>query len=103
MSSSEYEYLISLNETYRDSNSFHATNPFASEVEEWYRLSTRAETAMNDMVTSMFLDVAMSDNVSNAEQNSRIRHASQSNSSKASSDSADFTNRTPTNRGLRPW
>ena len=92
------EYLIPVNETYRESHSFHANNPFASEVEEWYRLSTRAETAMDDMVTSMFLDHAMWDNVSNAEQNSRITHATQPNSPKASTDSADHANGTPRNR-----
>ena len=59
MSLSECECLIPLNEGSRDSNTFHDTNPFASEVEDLYRLKTRAEMPIDDVVTNMFLDDAM--------------------------------------------
>ena len=94
----ESEYLIPLNEWSGESNAFHATNLFASELEEMYKLSTRAEAAIDDVVTNMFLEDAMSDKVSNAEQNLLITHACQPNTSEASSDSADLTKGTSKNQ-----
>ena len=94
MKSGEIEYLKSLNESNRQSSGFHATNPFASDVEELSRLSARAEIAADDMIANMFLYDVMSDNVSIADQNSQMAYFSQLNHSRASSDSANFVNGT---------
>ena len=99
MKSGEIEYLKSLNESNRQSSGFHATNPFASDVEELSRLSARAEIAADDMIANMFLCDVMSNNMSNAEQNSQMAYISQLNSSRASSDSAYFVNGTAMNCG----
>ena len=99
MKSGEIEYLKSLNESTRQSSGFHATNPFASDVEELSRLSARAEIAADDMIANMFLYDVMSDNVSIADQNSQMAYFSQLNSSRASSDSANFVNGTAMNCG----
>ena len=99
MNSGEIEHLKSLNESNRQSSSFHVTNPFASEVEELSRLSARAEIAADDMIANMFLCDVMSNNMSNAEQNSQMAYISQLNSSRASSDSAYFVNGTAMNCG----
>ena len=99
MKSGEIEYLKSLNESNRQSSGFHATNPFASDVEELSRLSARAEIAADDIIANMFLYDVMSDNMSNAEQNSQMAYISQLNSSRASSDSAYFVNGTAMNCG----
>ena len=97
MSWSEWEYSIPSNEALWETNSFHATNPFASDIEDWHRLSTQIEVAPPDTITNIFLDDERSDNVSNAEQNLRIAQANQSNSSQASPDSAEIANQTPIN------
>ena len=97
MSWSEREYSIPSNEALWETNSFHATNPFASDIEDWHRLSTQIEIAPSDTITNIFLDDEMLDNVSNAEQTLRIAQANQSNSSQASPDSAEFANQTPIN------
>ena len=97
MKSGEIEYLKSLNESNRQSSGFHATNPFASDVEELSRLSARAEIAADDMIANMFLYDVMSDNVSIADQNSQMAYFSQLNHSRASSDSANFVNGTAMN------
>ena len=99
MKSGEIEYLKSLNESNRHSSGFHATNPFASDVEELSRLSARAEIAADDMIANMFLYDVMSDNVSIADQNSQMAYFSQLNHSRASSDSANFVNGTAMNCG----
>ena len=99
MNSGEIEHLKSLNESNRQSSSFHVTNPFASEVEELSRLSARAEIAADDMIANIFLYDVMSDNMSNAEQNSQMAYFSQLNSSRTSSDSANFVNGTAMNCG----
>ena len=99
MKSGEIEYLKSLNESNRQSSGFHATNPFASDVEDLSRLSARAEIAADDMIANMFLYDVMSNNMSNAEQNSQMAYISQLNSSRASSDSAYFVNGTAMNCG----
>ena len=99
MKSGEIEYMKSLNESNRQSSGFHATNPFASDVEELSRLSARAEIAADDMIANMFLYDVMSDNVSIADQNSQMAYFSQLNSSRASSDSANFINGTTMNCG----
>ena len=99
MKSGEIEYLKSLNESNRQSSGFHATNPFASDVEELSRHSARAEIAADDIIANMFLYDVMSDNMSNAEQNSQVAYFSQLNSSRASSDSAYFVNGTAMNCG----
>ena len=99
MKSGEIEYLKSLNESNRQSSGFHATNPFASDVEELSRLSARAEIAADDMIANMFLYDVMSDNVSIADQNSQMAYFSQLNHSRASSDSANFVNGTAMNCG----
>ena len=99
MKSGEIEYLKSLNESNRQSSGFHATNPFASDVEELSRLCARAEIAADDIIANMFLYDVMSDNMSNAEQNSQMAYISQLNSSRASSDSAYFVNGTAMNCG----
>ena len=66
MSLSEWEYLRSLNELSWKSNGFHATNPFASDVEVLSRLIIPAgNVSLDEMIASMFSDI-MSDNVSNA-------------------------------------
>ena len=66
MSLSEWEYLRSLNELSWKFNGFHATNPFASDVEVLSRLNIPAENvSLDGMIARMFLDI-MSDNVSNA-------------------------------------
>ena len=95
MSWNELEYSISSNEALWETNSFHATNSFASDIEDWHRLSTQIEVAPPDTITNMFLDDEMSDNASNAEQNLCIAQANQSNSSQASPDSAEIANQTP--------
>ena len=97
MSWNEWEYSIPSNEAFWETNSFHATNPFASDIEDWYRLSTQVEVAPPDTITNIFLDDEMSDNVSNAEQNLRMAQANQSKSSQASPDSAKIANQTPIN------
>ena len=99
MKSGEIEYLKSLNESNRQSSGFHATNPFASDVEELSRLSARAEIAADDMIANMFLYDVMSDNMSIADQNSQMAYFSQLNHSRASSDSANFVNGTAMNCG----
>ena len=99
MKSGEIEYLKSLNESNRQSSGFHATNPFASDVEELSRLSARADIAADDMIANMFLYDVMSDNVSIADQNSQMAYFSQLNHSRASSDSANFVNGTAMNCG----
>ena len=99
MKSGEIEYLKSLNESNRQSSGFHATNPFASDVEELSRLSARAEITADDMIANMFLYDVMSDNVSIADQNSQMAFFSQLNHSRASSDSANFVNGTAMNCG----
>ena len=99
MKSGEIEYLKSLNESNRQSSGFHATNPFASDVEELSRLSARAEIAADDMIANMFLYDVMSDNVSITDQNSQMAYFSQLNHSRASSDSANFVNGTAMNCG----
>ena len=99
MKSGEIEYLKSLNESNRQSSGFHATNPFASDVEELSRLSARAEIAADDMIANMFLYDVMSDNVSISDQNSQMAYFSQLNHSRASSDSANFVNGTAMNCG----
>ena len=99
MKSGEIEYLKSLNESNRQSSGFHATNPFASDVEELSRLSARAEIAADDMIANLFLYDVMSDNVSIADQNSQMAYFSQLNHSRASSDSANFVNGTAMNCG----
>ena len=99
MKSGEIEYLKSLNESNRQSSGFHATNPFASDVEELSRLSARAEITADDMIANMFLYDVMSDNVSIADQNSQMAYFSQLNHSRASSDSANFVNGTAMNCG----
>ena len=99
MNSGEIEHLKSLNESNRQSSSFHVTNPFASEVEELSGLSARAEIAADDIIANMFLYDVMSDNMSNAEQNSQMAYFSQLNSSRTSSDSANFVNGTAMNCG----
>ena len=99
MKSGEIEYLKSLNESNRQSSSFHVTNPFARSVEELSRLSARAEIAADDMIANMFLYDVMSDNVSIADQNSQMAYFSQLNHSRASSDSANFVNGTAMNCG----
>ena len=98
MSLSEWEYLIPLNEASWEIVGFHATNPFARDIEELSTLSTQAEMASPDVIAEMFLDDVMSDNLSNVEQNSRIAQSSQSNSSQASPDSAEIEIGTPMNR-----
>ena len=75
---------------------FHVTNSSTSNVEALSRLSARVENVSDDVIVIMFLDV-MSDNVSNAEQNSEMLQGSQPNSSRASSDSANSLEYTPTN------
>ena len=99
MKSGEIEYLKSLNESNRQSSGFHATNPFVSDVEDLSRLSARAEIAADDMIANMFLYDVMSNNMSNAEQNSQMAYISQLNSSRASPDSAYFVNGTAMNCG----
>ena len=84
MNSGEIEHLKSWNESNRQTNSFHVTNPFASDVEELSRLSARAEIAAEDMIASRLLCDVMSDNVSIADQNSQMAYFSQLNSSRAS-------------------
>ena len=98
MSLSEWEYLIPLNEASWESDGFHATNPFARDIEELSTLSTQAEIATPEVIADIFLDNLMSDNLSNVEQNSRIAQSSQQSSSQASSDSAELANETPMNR-----
>ena len=98
MSLSEWEYLIPFNEASWESDGFHATNPFARDIEELSTLSTQAEIATPDVIADIFLDNLMSDNLSNVEQNSRIAQSSQQSSSQASSDSAELANETPMNR-----
>ena len=97
MSWSEWEYSIPSTEALWETNGFHATNPFASDIEDWHRLSTQVEVAPPDMIANIFLDDEMSDNVSNAEQNLRIAQANQSNSSQAFPDSGELVNQTPIN------
>ena len=98
MSLSDWEYSISLVRLSWESNSFHATNSFASEVDALSRLSTRVENVSDDMIANMFLE-AMSDHVSNVEQSSEIMQGSQPNSLRASSDSANSVDGTATNLG----
>ena len=97
MSLSGWEYFIPLCEVPREPNKFNATNPFASDIEDWHRLGTQVEVAPPDAIAGMFSDDGMSDNVSKAEQNFRIAQSSQSNSSQASPDSAELANETPIN------
>ena len=97
MSLSGWENFIPLREVPREPNDFHATNPFASDIEDWHRLGTQVEVAPPDAIADMFSDDDMSDNVSKAEQNLRIAHSSQSNSSQASPVSAELDNETPIN------
>ena len=103
MSWNEWEYSIPSNEALWETNSFHATNPFASDIEDWYRLSTQVEVAPPDTITNIFLDDEMADNVSNAEQNLRMAQANQSKSSQASPDSAKIANQTPINNNNNVW
>ena len=97
MSLSEWEYLLFVSETSLESSEFHATNPFANNIEELQTLSTQAEIAQLDLIADLFLDDVMSDNVSNIEQNSQIAHSGQANSSKMSFDSTELANETPMN------
>ena len=97
MSLSEWEYLLFVSETSLESSEFHATNPFANNIEELHTLSIQAEIAPLDMIADLFLDDVMSDNVSNIEQNSQIAHTGQANSSKMSFDSTELANETPMN------
>ena len=97
MSLSEWEYLLFASETSLESSEFHATNPFANNIEELHTLSTQAEIAPLDIIADLFLDDVMSDNVSNIEQNSQIARTSQANSSKMSFDSTEIANATPMN------
>ena len=90
MNSGEIEHLKSWNESSRQTNSFHVTNPFASDVEE---------IAAEGMIASMLLCDVMSDNESIADQNSQMAYFSQLNSSRASSDSANFVSGTAMNCG----
>ena len=83
------DHLRSLKESNSHPGNFHVTNPFASDVETLSRLSARAETATDDLIASMFLDVT-SDNVFNAEQSSQMAHTSRPNSSQASPNRANF-------------
>ena len=69
----------------------------ASDVEELSRLSARAEIAAEDMIASRLLCDVMSDNVSIADRNSQMGYFSQLNSSRASSDSANFVSGTAMN------
>ena len=84
--------MTSLSEVTRESSSFHVTNPITSIVEALSRLSARVENVSDDVFANMFLDV-MSNNVSNAEQNSEMLQGSQPNSSRASSDSANSSDK----------
>ena len=97
MSLSEWEYLLFASETSLEYSEFHATNPFANNIEELHTLSTQAEIAPLDITADLFLDDVMSDNVSNIEQNSQIARTSQANSSKMSFDSTELANATPMN------
>ena len=97
MKLSGWENFIPLREVSREPNDFHATNPFASDIEDWHRLGTQVEVAPPDAIADMFSDDDMSDNVSKDEQNLRIAHSSQSNSSQASPVSAELANETPIN------
>ena len=99
MNSGEIEDLKSWNESNRQTNSFHVTNPFACDVEELSRLSAHAEIAAEDMIASRLLCDVMSDNVSIADQNSQMAYFSQLNYSRASSDSANFVSGTAMNCG----
>ena len=45
MSLSGWEYFILLREVPREPNDFHATNPLASDIEDWHRLGTQVEVA----------------------------------------------------------
>ena len=87
----------------REPNDFHATNPFASAIEDRHRLGTQVEVTPTDAIADKFLDDGMSDNVPKAEQNLRIAQSSQSNSSQASPDTAELANETPINsNNVRP-
>ena len=97
MSLSEWEYLLFVSETSLESSEFHATNPFANNIEELHTLSTQAEIAPLDMIADLFLDDVMSDNVSNIEQKSQIAQTGVANSSKMSFDSTELANETPMN------
>ena len=55
----------------KESSGFHVTNPTANDVEALLRLGECAENASDDMIANMFFEI-MSDNVSNAEQNSAM-------------------------------
>ena len=101
MSLSEWEYLLFASETSLESSEFHATNPFANNIDELHTLSTQAEIAPLDIIADLFLDDVMSDNVSNIEQNSQIARTSQANSSKMSFDSTELANATPMNHTKR--
>ena len=97
MSLSGWECFIPLREVPREPNNIHATNPFASGIEDWHRLGTQVEVAPPDAIADMFSDDGMSDNVSKAEQNLRIAQSSHTNSSQASPDSAELANETTIN------
>ena len=97
MSLNEWEYPDPSNEVQWETNSFHTTNPFASDIEDWHRISILVESTPTNTTTDIFLDDEMSDNISNAEQNLRIAQANQANSSPASPDSAEIANHTPRN------
>ena len=98
MSLSEWEYLRSSSETSDEYRGFHATNPFANDIEGLHTLSIQAGMASLNMTADLFLDDVMSDNVPNTMQNSQIAQASQSSSSQASPDSAEIEIGTPMNR-----
>ena len=98
INSGEIKHLKSLNEPDKQQSVFHVTNLFASDVEELTRLSAaRAEIATGDMIPNMFLYDLMSDNISNAEQNSQMAFSSLPNSSRASSDIANLADGTAKN------
>ena len=83
ISLNEWEYSEPSNEVLWETNSFHATNPFTSDIEDWHRISIQVEATPTYTTADIFLDDEMSDNVSNTEQNLRIAQANQSNSSQA--------------------
>ena len=100
INSGEIKHLKSLNEPDKQQSVFHVTNLFASDVEELPRLSAaRAEIATDDMIANMFLYNLMSDNISNAEQNSQMAFSSLPNTSRASSDIANLADGTAKNLG----
>ena len=77
MSLNEWEYPESSNEVQWETNSFHTTNPFASDIEDWHRISILVESTPTNTTADIFLYDEMSHNISNAEQNLRIVQANQ--------------------------